>query len=108
MTAVGDRVNERLGVVGERLNATTGGQSLCRLDGHMASAKELEGRMAVLLEARRALRSDPEADLGPIADRWRSDLGARKGQGASPAWISYLQGGASELELLTDPGTDAR
>ena len=46
MTAVRDRVNERLGVVGERLNATTGGQSLCRLDGHMASAKELEGRMA--------------------------------------------------------------
>lgn len=107
MTAVGARVDERLGVVGERLNATTGGQSLCRLDGHMASAKELEGRMAALLEARRAVRADPEADLGSIATRWRADLGARQGQSASAAWISYLQGGVSELELLMNPG-DAR
>ena len=108
MTSVPDRVAERLGVVGERLNATTGGQSLCRLDGHMASAKELEGRMAVLLEARRALRADPESDLGPMADRWRTDLEARESQGASPAWISYLRGGASEVELLLQPGADAR
>ena len=34
-------VEERLGEVGVRLTATTGGQALCRLDGHMASAKEL-------------------------------------------------------------------
>ncbi len=95
-----DRLEARLGEVGTRLNATTGGQALCRLDGHMAAAKELEGRMAVLLEVRRALRADPEVDLPAIADRWRSDLVARQAQGASTAWISYLSGGLSELDLL--------
>ena len=101
MTDLMDRLEERLGEVGTRLTATTGGQALCRLDGHMASAKELEGRMAVLLEVRRALRADPQVDLAPIADRWRTDLAARQAQGASTAWIAYLSGGLSELELLT-------
>jgi hypothetical protein len=32
-------VEDRLGEVGVRLTQTTGGQALCRLDGHMASAK---------------------------------------------------------------------
>lgn len=102
MTERMDRLETRLGEVGTRLTATTGGQALCRLDGHMASAKELEGRMAVLLEVRRALRADPQADLSAIADRWRADLAARQAQGASIAWISYLSGGLSELELLAD------
>ena len=100
MTDLMDRLEVRLGEVGARLTATTGGQALCRLDGHMASAKELEGRMAVLLEVRRALRVDPQVDLAPIADRWRTDLAARQDQGASTAWIAYLSGGLSELELL--------
>jgi hypothetical protein len=95
-----DRLEVRLGEVGTRLTVTTGGQALCRLDGHLAPAKELEGRMAVLLEVRRALRQDPDVDLSAIADRWRSDLLAREAQGASTAWISYLSGGLLELELL--------
>ncbi len=100
MTDLMDRLEARLGEVGTRLTATTGGQALCRLDGHMASAKELEGRMAVLLEVRRALRADPEMDLSPIADKWRADLAVRQTKGASTAWISYLTGGLAELDLL--------
>jgi len=100
VTDVLDRLEVRLGEVGARLTATTGGQALCRLDGHVASAKELEGRMAVLLEVRRALRADPSMDLSAIADRWRADLAGRQARGASAAWISYLSGGLSELDLL--------
>lgn len=95
-----DRLEARLGDVGTRLTVTTGGRALCRLDGHISSAKELEGRMAVLLEVRRALRADPHVDLAAIADRWRTDLAARQAQGASTAWISYLSGGLAELDLL--------
>ncbi len=100
MSEIMDRLEVRLGEVGARLTATTGGQALCRLDGHMASAKELEGRMAVLLEVRRALRADPHVALSPIAQRWRADLAARQAQGASTAWIAYLTGGLAELDLL--------
>ncbi|MGB8021177.1 MAG: hypothetical protein WCF04_08120 [Candidatus Nanopelagicales bacterium] len=100
MGSVLDRVEERLGEVGERLTATTGGQALCRLDGHMSSAKDLEGRMAVLLEIRRALRKDPDAVLTGIEQRWRHDLESRRARGASQAWISYLSGGVAEIEAL--------
>jgi hypothetical protein len=103
MTDLLGRLEVRLGEVGTRLTATTGGQALCRLDGHMASAKELEGRMAVLLEVRRALRVDPQADLSSIAARWRADLEGRQARGASAAWMSYLTGGIAELDLLVGP-----
>jgi hypothetical protein len=101
MTALLPTVEARLGVVGERLTVTSGGQALCRLDGHMASTKELEGRMAILLEIRRALRADPQADISAIADRWRADLERRRAAGASPAWLAYLSGGVEECALLT-------
>jgi hypothetical protein len=97
-------VEERLGEVGVRLTATTGGQALCRLDGHMASAKELEGRMAVLLELRRALRKDPQADITEIADRWRADLERRQANGDSVSWLSYLSGGLAEVDELGSHG----
>jgi hypothetical protein len=93
-------VEDRLGEVGVRLTQTTGGQALCRLDGHMASAKELEGRMAVLLELRRVLRKDPQVDITQIADRWRSDLERRQAKGDSVSWLSYLSGGLAELDQL--------
>lgn len=63
------RVEARLGEVGARLTSTSGGQALCRLDGDLGSAKELEGRMAMLLEIRRALRTDRQTDLEAIAER---------------------------------------
>jgi hypothetical protein len=97
-------VEDRLGEVGVRLTQTTGGQALCRLDGHMASAKELEGRMAVLLEVRRALRRDPQADISQIAHRWRADLGRRQANGDSVSWLSYLSGGLAEIDQLLADG----
>lgn len=95
-----DRVEARLGEVGTRLTAEAGGQALCRLDGHRSSAKELEGRMAVLLEVRRALRRDPDADPAAIVQRWREDLDSRRARGASAAWLAYLAGGVAEIEAL--------
>ena len=100
MTDLLAMVEERLGEVGVRLTATTGGQALCRLDGHTASSKELEGRMAVLLEVRRALRKDPQADITEIADRWRADLKRRRAAGDSVSWLAYLAGGLAEVDQL--------
>lgn len=100
MTGLMDRLETRLGEVGTKLTLATGGQALCRLDGQVTSAKELEGRMAVLLEVRRAVRADPEVDLSAIADKWRADLAVRQSKGASAAWTSYLAGGLAELDLL--------
>lgn len=94
------QVEDRLGEVGTRLTATTGGQALCRLDRDVASAKELEGRMAVLLELRRALRKDAQTDVSVIAERWRADLERRRAAGSSVAWLSYLSGGLAEVDLL--------
>ncbi|HYO20750.1 MAG TPA: hypothetical protein VES02_19005 [Dermatophilaceae bacterium] len=100
MTDLLPLVEDRLGEVGVRLTVTTGGQALCRLDGHMASAKELEGRMAVLLELRRALRTDPQSDITGIADRWSADLERRQAAGDSVSWLAYLSGGLAEIEQL--------
>ena len=100
MTELLPMVEDRLGEVGARLTATTGGQALCRLDGHMASAKELEGRMAVLMELRRALRKNPHADVSGIADTWRADLARRQAAGDSASWLAYLSGGVAEADQL--------
>lgn len=100
-TAIPAALEERLAEVSRSLTAATGGQALCRLDGHVAPAKELEGRMAALLELRRALRADPDADMHAIADRWRRDLASRRAKGSSAAWLAYLAGGLAELEGVT-------
>lgn len=100
MTELLPMIEDRLGAVGVRLTATTGGQALCRLDGNMTAAKELEGRMALLLELRRALRRDPQADIAGIADRWRSDLERRQAAGDSASWLAYLSGGVAEVDQL--------
>lgn len=94
-------VELRLAEVTESLNAATGGGALCRIDGTGGTAKSFEGRMAVLLEVRRLLRRDPEADLTPVLARWRADLSTRTERGSSPAWLDYLAGGVAELEHLT-------
>ncbi len=95
------QVERRLGEVGEALNRSTGGQALCRLDASASTAKELEGRMAALLEVRRALRREPAGDLGGITRRWRRDLAARRDAGASAAWLAYLTAGLAELDALS-------
>lgn len=100
MTELLPRVEDRLGEVGVRLTATTGGQALCRLDGHMAYAKELEGRMAVLMELRRILRKNPQADVSGIPDKWRADLERRQAAGDSASWLAYLSGGVAEADQL--------
>lgn len=100
-TATLAHVEQRLAEVTASLNEATGGAALCRIDGTGGSAKSLEGRMAVLLDLRRALRRDP--DSGPrtaraLAQRWRDDLRTRTEAGASKAWLEYLAGGLAELE----------
>ncbi|MCU0301699.1 MAG: hypothetical protein MUF35_08890 [Candidatus Nanopelagicales bacterium] len=97
-------VQARLDEVSGSLHAATGGGALCRIDGTGGSAKSLEGRMAALLEARRLLRRDPQADLRPLLDAWRASRDAHLARGASPAWREYDNGGVAELErLLTHP-----
>ncbi len=107
MIAVAE-VESRLGEVSESLNRATGGAALCRLDGHASTEKELEGRMAALLELRRALRRDPGADVGALARRWRADLALRRDRGASSAWVAYLAGGTDELGALLRRGGSER
>jgi hypothetical protein len=93
-------VQERLDQVSGSLHVATGGAALCRIDGTGGSAKHLEGRMAALLEVRRVLRRDPQADPGPLLDRWRANREAHLARGASPAWRDYDDGGVAELEWL--------
>ena len=59
--------------------------------------------MAVLLELRRALRKDPQADVSGIADRWRADLERRRAAGDSVSWLAYLSGGLAEVDQLLAP-----
>ena len=112
MTDLLPMVENRLGEVGVRLTQTTGGQALCRLDGHMASAKELEGRMAVLLELRRTLRNDPQADTSEIMVLRADDLAAgpvarillpeRMGVGTHACWVEgdRMRDGAAEHDRV--------
>jgi hypothetical protein len=100
-------VEQRLAEVTASLNAATGGAALCRIDGTGGSAKTLEGRMAALLEVRRTLRRDPDADLAAIAERWRADLEVRRAKGSSAAWTDYLSAGAEELTRLLPARTTA-
>ena len=93
-------VERRLEQVSESLNAATGGDALCRIDGTGGSAKRLEGRMAALLEVRRLLRRDPGADLSTVLGSWRATREAHLRRRASEAWLEYDEGGVSELEWL--------
>lgn len=95
-------VEHRLVEVSTSLDAATGGQALCRLDGATGSAKSLEGRSAALLEVRRVLRKDPHAPFTGVAQRWASDLASRRARSASAAWLEYLEGGVAELAALED------
>ena len=95
-----DRVEARLAEVSTSLQAATGGAALCRIDGTGGSAKSFEGRTAALLEVRRLLRRDPEADLTPVLARWRADLASHTSRGSSAAWLEYVAGGVAELEHL--------
>lgn len=93
-------VEDRLADVSGSLDVATCGTALCRVDGAGGGAKALERRMAALLEARRVLRADPEADLAAVARRGQADLDSRTARGSSRAWIEYLAGGVAELESL--------
>lgn len=95
-------VEARLAEVTASLQAATGGGALCRIDGTGGSAKSFEGRTAALLEVRRLLRRDPDADLAPVLDRWRADLGTHTRRGSSAAWLEYVAGGVAELEHLLE------
>lgn len=99
-------VEQRLAEVSASLNAATGGAALCRIDGTGGSAKSLEGRMAALLEVRRVLRRDPDADLSAIEARWRADLALRQAKGSPAAWTDYLSAGADEVARLTARPTE--
>jgi hypothetical protein len=104
-TGLAPVVQQRLEAVTGSLHDATGGAALCRIDGTGGSAKRLEGRMAALLEMRRLLRRDPDADPGPVLDTWLARRAAHLARGASPAWRDYDDGGVAELEwLLAQPG----
>ncbi len=100
-----DQVERRIAELSAALQAATGGAPLCRRDdaagsaaGGPGSAKQVEGRISALREARLALQRDPGTDLADLVDRWRADLGRRAEQGAAAAWQEYLLGGVEELE----------
>ncbi len=95
-------VERRLGAVVDSLNAATGGQALCRIDGTGGTAKNLEGRTAALMAARRLLNKDAAAELSVLRDQWRTDEATHHQRGSSPAWLEYLEGGCAELDLLLD------
>lgn len=98
----------RLVEAASALNAATGGAALCRIEGSGGSVKALEGRVAALQEARRALRNDPDTDLQVILDRWTADLAVRLAQSSSPAWLEYLEAGVAEITALLHSGAPHR
>ncbi len=101
----------RLAQVLPQLTAASGGASLCvlsRSTGPVDGAKYLEGRMALLVELKRAVRREPQAPFAdvadPIARQWRSDLQLQQERGAARGWIAYRAGGVDELDdLLGSP-----
>lgn len=93
-------VERRLAEVSTSLQVATGGVALCRIDGSHGSVKDLEGRTAALLEARRLLRGTPARDLAPVLDQWQESRDARRARAASEAWRAYDDGGVAELERL--------
>ncbi len=97
-------VEERIATVSRSLEEATGGAALCRLDGRSTSEKELEGRVAALLQLRRDLRRGAGTDPRELAEQWRADLASRRRRGSGPAWVAYLAGGVSELESLGGVG----
>lgn len=104
-------IETRLAQVTSRLTDVAGDASLCMLSrstGPVDGAKYLEGRMAVLVELKRAIARGPGASLAavakPIARQWRSDLQLQRERGATQGWVAYRAGGVDELEELLGAG----
>lgn len=103
---ISSRENEAL----KRLAAATRGQSLCSLSGGsgpVPAVKYYEGEVAVLAEARRAIRRlppGPEDDaaarevLRDLRDRWAAQVD-NPGR-AGVRWAGYLAGGVDAVERL--------
>jgi hypothetical protein len=93
----------RLDIATAALADKAGDRSLCEFGRHgraPPSLKRWEGRMAALMQARRALKADdPRAELGAALARWRRALAAhRKLHGDDSAWVEYDEGAVEELE----------
>jgi hypothetical protein len=95
-------VERRLAAVEATLESLTGDRSLRDLavTGDAGSVKELEGRMAALLDAGRAVRRGHDARLavGVTVASWETSLRLAQQQGRQ--WLAYRWGGAEELAAL--------
>jgi len=95
-------LERRLVAVEAELSGLTGDRTLrdLGLSGDAGTVKELEGRMAALLDAGRAVRRGPDARLavGVTVASWEASLRLAQQQG--PQWLAYRWGGAEELAGL--------
>ncbi|MFP4310978.1 MAG: hypothetical protein ACLFS9_03220 [Nitriliruptoraceae bacterium] len=101
----------RLGVLERELSATTGDVSLCAISrsaGSVPAVKHLEGRLAALMELRRAGREDGPhpGTLETLLATWRRGLEEVRAREAGPDWVAYRAGGVDELEELAHRLTD--
>ena len=101
-------LDERIAGVMVELAEVSDGASLCTISksgGEVDGTKYQEGRMAALVELRRAaMESDvPLPQLGrPIIESWQADLERQQERGSAKGWIAYRAGGVDELETLLE------
>ncbi|MEZ5143324.1 MAG: hypothetical protein R2726_12525 [Acidimicrobiales bacterium] len=105
MSAPAELLAHRLAAAEAALDAAAGDRSLCDLSraGAPGGVKELEGRLAALLEVRRATRREPTRPLTAVVEEvrpeWQHQLVvAEERQG--PVWVAYRRGGVGELAAL--------
>ena len=96
-------LDERIAAVLVDLAEVSDGASLCTISksaGEVDGTKYQEGRMAALVELRRA--GDAAEALETLTDAWRADLRHQRERGSSRGWVAYRAGGVDELERLAE------
>lgn len=102
----GEPLEDRLRRVEEELSSAAGGESLCSISkaaGSVPAAKYLEGRLAALLQLRRAIRAGGEisACRDELSGEWREALDDVIQRDFGSDWKAYRAGGVDELEELS-------
>lgn len=101
-------LDERIAGVMVDLAEVSNGASLCTISksgGEVDGTKYQEGRMAALVELRRAANETdvPLPQLAaPIIETWRADLERQQDRGSARGWVAYRAGGVDELESLLE------
>jgi hypothetical protein len=106
-TVDADPVASRIAELEAELLAAVGSDSLCaisRTAGSVPAAKYLEGRLAALMELRRAVRGgrDLSASLAALRETWQRALDDVTARDAGPDWRAYRAGGVDELDELAE------